>query len=165
MTKDKAEQASTTFRRAGWDVKAYPSLLSNIGWELRGKAADGGRDVYGFSHNDMKVLSGQVAHLSKTGGTMRHGYVIDECPKHGQQAHLIYLGGVCEQCAKDRLARKDAFDLRERQQTRTGVVYDVRKEADAKYHVVPRYLPGREGRDADLGNQAFGVLVESEEPS
>jgi hypothetical protein len=27
-----------------------------------------------------------------------------ECPKHGRQAHLSYLGGACEKCQGERLS-------------------------------------------------------------
>ena len=67
MSREQAESAAKVFRRCNWDVWASQSAL---GWELRGKAADGGRDVFGFSHNDMKVLvlGGQVASLSQKEG-------------------------------------------------------------------------------------------------
>lgn len=36
----------------------------------------------------------------------RHGYVMKECPKHGEQAHMSVLGGACEQCHKERLGER-----------------------------------------------------------
>ena len=63
MTTEQAEEAATTLQAAGWDVVAQRSPLGNRDYELRGKAADGTGFLYGFSHNDMKVLvlGGQIA--------------------------------------------------------------------------------------------------------
>lgn len=65
MTQEDAQNAATTLRKAGWNVEAQLSPLSHRGWELVAQPTDGGKLLYGFSHNDMKVLvlSGQVARL------------------------------------------------------------------------------------------------------
>lgn len=67
MTEAEAKSAEQSLRAAGWDVTAQQSPIGHRGWELVGKAANGGRSVYGFSFNDMKalVLGGQVASLRK----------------------------------------------------------------------------------------------------
>lgn len=67
MTETEAKVAERAFRRAGWDVTAQQSPLAHRGWELTGKAADGGKPVHGFSFADMKalVLGGQVASIRK----------------------------------------------------------------------------------------------------
>jgi hypothetical protein len=66
MTKDRAESAERTLRACGWEVRAGYSRIRD-GYELVGAAADGGRPLYGFSHNDMKVLilGGAVARIQE----------------------------------------------------------------------------------------------------
>lgn len=64
MNRTEAESAAATFRRCRWDVWAKPDKVG--GFILFARPAGGGdRLLYGFSHNDMKVLviSGQVASL------------------------------------------------------------------------------------------------------
>jgi hypothetical protein len=39
---------------------------------------------------------------SNVGG--RNTYWFQECPKHGKQAHLSYLGEACEKCQGERLS-------------------------------------------------------------
>lgn len=71
MTKEQAEQAAATFRRCRWDVEVDDKVgqlrptSPEHRYALKGRAADGSGWVYGFSHNDMKVLvlGGQVASL------------------------------------------------------------------------------------------------------
>ena len=60
MTQEEAKNAAKTFQRCGWDVEED---LSQIGPALKGRSSNGDGYVYGFSHNDMKVLvlGGQVA--------------------------------------------------------------------------------------------------------
>lgn len=64
MTKEYAKAAVQTLRAAGWDVRTEPSRTHGS-WYLVGKAVDGGPDVFGLSHNDMKVLivGGQVKRI------------------------------------------------------------------------------------------------------
>ena len=64
MTKEEAKAAEQSLRAAGWNVIAQESIVR--GWCLVAEPADGGPGLFGFSHNDMKVLilGGQVAHLS-----------------------------------------------------------------------------------------------------
>jgi hypothetical protein len=64
MDEHEARNAAMSLQLRGWDVRAQQSPLRG-GWELAAKAADGGKDLYGLSHNDMKtlVLGGQVAKL------------------------------------------------------------------------------------------------------
>lgn len=33
----------------------------------------------------------------------KNSYWLQDCPKHGTQAHLSYLGGACEKCQAERL--------------------------------------------------------------
>ena len=68
MTKADAEAAAKVFRSCRWDVEAddkMGDLRNPKGYALKGRAANGDGWVYGFSHNDMKVLvlGGQVASL------------------------------------------------------------------------------------------------------
>ena len=34
----------------------------------------------------------------------RTSWWLQECPKHGIQGHLSYIGGACEKCQTDRLS-------------------------------------------------------------
>lgn len=69
MTKAEAEAAASVFRNCRWDVEVddkIGGLRNPNGYALKGRAAKGDGWVYGFSHNDMKVLviNGQVASLT-----------------------------------------------------------------------------------------------------
>jgi len=85
----------------------------------------------------------------------RHGYFMAECPRHGEQTHLTYLGGACTLCAADGLARHDAVELR-KQRSKDGVVHEIRKEKDGVYHVLPMYDYNGQ---YNQGNTVFGDLV------
>lgn len=68
MTKYGAELAAKIFRSCRWDVEVDDKMVSpsnSDGYAIKGRAANGEGWVYGFSHNDMKVLvlGGQVASL------------------------------------------------------------------------------------------------------
>ena len=66
MTNEQAKAAEQVFRSIGYDVTAQPSRIARLGWELVGKASDGGKPFYGFSANDMKLLvgAGRIAKVS-----------------------------------------------------------------------------------------------------
>lgn len=68
MNQKDAEDAARTFQACRWNVVVDYRLVTAgnpQGYALKGRAANGNGWVYGFSHNDMKVLvlGGQVASL------------------------------------------------------------------------------------------------------
>lgn len=55
----------------------------------------------------MGVLSRERDRMLRTrppeGYVARNHYWWADCPKHGRQAHLSYLGGRCERCQAEKL--------------------------------------------------------------